>query len=76
MGRKASKELFRETKRKAQENEEECVKAIFAEIKEARVVATNERIERVHELLRLERERPEREKRKEEREQKRKNAKK
>lgn len=59
--------MFKITKRKVQEAEEaedEYFKAIFVEIKEAQLVARNERIKRVDELLRLERGRLEQEKRK------------
>lgn len=72
MGRKATEELYERAKRKVQEAEraeDEYFKAIFVEIKEAQLVARNERIIRVDELMRLERERLEQEKRKEEREQ-------
>lgn len=69
-GSKAPNELFKKTIRKVQEAEDEYIKAIFVEIKEAQRVARNERIARVDELLGLEKERLEREKRKEEREQK------
>ncbi|KAK1399110.1 hypothetical protein POM88_008973 [Heracleum sosnowskyi] len=72
MGKKATEELYKIAKRKIQEAEraeDEYFKAIFLEMKEAQLVARDEKIKRVDELMRLERERQEQEKRKEEREQ-------
>lgn len=71
-GRKATEELYKIVKRKVQEAEraeDEYFKALFLEIKESQLVARDERIKRVDELMILERERLEQEKRKEEREQ-------
>lgn len=75
-GRKSTKELFRKAKEKAQEDGDQDVKNIFAELKEAHVVSRNERSERLDELMRMAKERQEMERRKEERQKKRKSGKK
>ncbi|WCJ37998.1 hypothetical protein M5689_019084 [Euphorbia peplus] len=56
-GRKQSKELFKEAKKKEKEVESEGMKALLVEMKEPHDALRKERLDKVDELLRMEKER-------------------